>query len=299
MEVLLKWQEWLEHSKLYTEFLVHLPAPLNNVYFDLIILIILSVMVLQWILDAFAMHKRYKKIRKRQKKIQEAQEYADMESLYRDREAKHRQEQMEIEDLTIVNRDISFPKSKQQEMDGILEALLYLDMKPLERREAELFYKGAGDLVISKPPTDPQYILNPDNPSYVIKNEDKGLTVFVDGKQDMFIAHDRPDFPTTAIAIIKSIKHPVILSEAEMFSEEKKTIIEFRTYDNVENEAHCALRFAESLEKRDLHLENPEKYGYLSETQKEALERSKKYEIEEKTMDAQTGKELTDKRLEK
>ena len=79
----------------------------------------------------------------------------------------------------------------------------------------------------------------------------------------------------------------------------QKTIIEFRTYDNVENEAHCALRFAESLEKRDLHLENPEKYGYLSETQKEALERSKKYEIEEKTMDAKTGKELTDKRLEK
>ena len=95
MEVLLKWQEWLEHSKLYTEFLVHLPAPLNNVYFDLIILIILCVMVLQWILDALAMRKRYKKIRKRQKKIQEAQEYADMESLYRDREAKHRQEQME------------------------------------------------------------------------------------------------------------------------------------------------------------------------------------------------------------
>ena len=95
MEFLLKWQEWLEHSKLYTEFLVHLPAPFNNVYFDLIILIILCVMVLQWILDAFAMHKRYKIIRKRQKKIQEAQEYADMESLYREREARHRQEQMD------------------------------------------------------------------------------------------------------------------------------------------------------------------------------------------------------------
>ena len=208
-------------------------------------------------------------------------------------------EQMEIEDLTIVNRDISFPKSKQHEIDGILEALLYLDMKPLERREAELFYKGAGDLVISKAPTDPQYILNPDNPSYVIKNEDKGLSVFVDDKQDMFIARDTPDFSTTAIAIIESIKHPVILSEAEMFSEEKKTIIEYRTYDNVDNEAHCALRFAESLEKQELHVTNPEKYGDLSETQKEALERSKKYEINEKTMDAKTGKELTDKRLEK
>ena len=31
----------------------------------------------------------------------------------------------------------------------------------------------------------------------------------------------------------------------------------------------------------------------------QALERSKKYEIDEKTMDAKTGKELTDKRLEK
>ena len=169
----------------------------------------------------------------------------------------------------------------------------------MERREAELFYKGAGDLVISKAPTDPQYILNPDNPSYVIKNEDKGLTVFVDGKQDMFIARDTPNFPTTAIAIIESIKHPVILSEAEMFSEEKKTIIEYRTYDNVDNEAHCALRFAESLEKQELHVANPEMYGDLSEVQKEALERSKKYEINEKTMDAKTGKELTDKRLEK
>ena len=95
MEILLRWQEWLEHSKLYTEFLVNLPAPLNNVYFDLIILIILCVMVVQWILDAIAMHRRYKKIRKRQKKIQEAQEYADMESLYREKEARRRQEQMD------------------------------------------------------------------------------------------------------------------------------------------------------------------------------------------------------------
>ena len=95
MEVLLKWQEWLEQSKLYTEFLVHLPATLNNVYFGLIILVIVCVMVLQWILAAFAMHKRYKKIRKRQKKIQEAQEYADMESLYREKEARRRQEQMD------------------------------------------------------------------------------------------------------------------------------------------------------------------------------------------------------------
>lgn len=95
MEILFKWQEWLEHSQLYTEFLVNLPAPLNNVYFDLIILIIICIMVLQWILDAIAMHRRYKMIRKRQKKIQEAQEYADMESLYREREARHRQEQMD------------------------------------------------------------------------------------------------------------------------------------------------------------------------------------------------------------
>ena len=95
MEILLKWQEWLEHSKLYTEFLVHLPAPLNNVYFDLVILIICSVFIFQWILDAIAMHRRYKIIKKRQKKIQEAQEYADMENLYREREARHRQEQMD------------------------------------------------------------------------------------------------------------------------------------------------------------------------------------------------------------
>lgn len=95
MEILLKWQEWLENSSLYTEFLVNLPAPLNNVYFDLIILIILCVMVVQWIMDTIAMQRRYKKIKKRQKKIQEAQEYADMESLYREREARHRQEQME------------------------------------------------------------------------------------------------------------------------------------------------------------------------------------------------------------
>lgn len=208
-------------------------------------------------------------------------------------------EQMEMKDVTIIHNDIAFPKSKQQEMDGILEALLYLDMKPLERREAELFYRGAGDLVISKAPTEPQYVLNPDNPRYVIKNDDKGLTVFTDGKQDRFIARDTPDFPTTAIAILESIKHPVILSEAEMMSEEKMTFIEYRTYDNVDNEALCAIRFQESLEKQDLHIENPEKYGDLSEAQKEALERSKKYEIEEKTMDSKEGKELSDKRLEK
>ena len=37
----------------------------------------------------------------------------------------------------------------------------------------------------------------------------------------------------------------------------------------------------------------------MAEAQKEAIERSKKYEIEEKTMDSKEGKELSDKRLEK
>ena len=228
-----------------------------------------------------------------------ALEYQEMEGyVHLPKDVIRTLEQMELKDVVIVHNDIAFPKAKQQEIDGILEALLYLDMKPLERREAELFYRGAGDLLVSKAPAEPQYILNPDNPSHVIKNDDKGLTVFIDGKQDMFIARDTPNFPTTAIAIFEGIKYPVILSEAEMLSEQKMTLIEYRTYNNVDNEALCALRFEESLEKQELHMEHPEKYGDLSKAQKEALERSKKYEIDEKTMDAKQEKGLLDKKME-
>ena len=95
MEYLLKWQEWLEHSPIYTEFLIHLPSPLNNVYFDLVVLIVGGIMLVKWIFNTIAMRRRYKKIRNRQKKIQEAKEYADMESMYREHEARKRQEQME------------------------------------------------------------------------------------------------------------------------------------------------------------------------------------------------------------
>ena len=95
MEYLMKWQAWLEHSELYREFLINLPSPLNNVYFDLLLLFIGIFMIIRWIWDSIAIHRRYKRIRKRQKKIQQAQEYADMESMYREHEARKRQEQME------------------------------------------------------------------------------------------------------------------------------------------------------------------------------------------------------------
>ena len=95
MEYLMKWQAWLEHSELYREFLINLPSPLNNVYFDLLLLFFGIFMIIRWIWDSIAIHRRYRRIRKRQKKIQQAQEYADMESMYREHEARKRQEQME------------------------------------------------------------------------------------------------------------------------------------------------------------------------------------------------------------
>ena len=95
MEYLMKWQAWLEHSELYREFLINLPSPLNNVYFDLLLLFFGIFMIIRWIWDSIAIHRRYKRIRKCQKKIQQAQEYADMESMYREHEARKRQEQME------------------------------------------------------------------------------------------------------------------------------------------------------------------------------------------------------------
>lgn len=208
-------------------------------------------------------------------------------------------EQMELKDVLIIENDIAFPKAKKQEIDTILEALLYQNLSPLERKEAELFYSGAGDLVVSKEPAEAQYILNPDHPDYVIKNSEKGLTVFIDGKQDMFIARETPDFPTTALAILKQIEHPVILSEGEMYSENKQTYIEYRAYDNIPNEAMTALRFQEDLEKQELHMENPLKYENLTEKQQEALKRNEKYQMYEMTMDGKEEKDLMNKQMEK
>lgn len=207
-------------------------------------------------------------------------------------------EQMEMKDIVIVGNDIAFLKERKGEIDAILEPLLFQDLDPLQRKEAELFYNGVGDLVISREPMEPQYILNGSYPNYVLKNSEKGLTVFIDGKQDMFIARDTPDFQTTAISILETIEHPVILSEGEMYSEDRMNYIKSRAYENVVNEALRVFRCQEKLEKKELHSYNGQNDKDLTDAQKEALKRNVRYNIEERVVDSKSDRDLMERKVD-
>lgn len=120
MEYLSLLQEWLEHSRLYQEFLIHLPAPLNNIYFDLLAFFILCIWFLQWIFGSIAMIRRRKKIRKRRNDLQKAQEQAELEAVFREREMRQKQEQLDRQ-MKLLQMYLMFqymPKKQYQQNEN-------------------------------------------------------------------------------------------------------------------------------------------------------------------------------------
>lgn len=95
MEYLFLCQEWLKNSEIYQEFLIHLPEPLNNVYFDLLVFIVLIIWFLQWIFEGILRIRQRRSIKKRRKDLQKAQEDAEMQALQREKEMRQRQERMD------------------------------------------------------------------------------------------------------------------------------------------------------------------------------------------------------------
>ena len=82
-------QDWLYQTEFYQEVLKELPEPLNNIYFDTIVVIIIGIFLLYRIFDMLHSFFYYRRIRKMQekerkeKKEQEARMLKREEQVYR------------------------------------------------------------------------------------------------------------------------------------------------------------------------------------------------------------------------
>lgn len=92
MEYFYEFQSWLYETRLYQEVLKELPVPLNNIYFDSLIILGLLVYLLYRILDALWYAFRRRRIRKRQEKERKLQLQREKEMMYRELQMQQKEE---------------------------------------------------------------------------------------------------------------------------------------------------------------------------------------------------------------
>lgn len=92
MEYFYEFQSWLYETRLYQEILKELPVPLNNIYFDSLIILGLLVYLLYRILDALWYALRRRRIRKQQEKERKLQLQREKEMMYRELKVQQKEE---------------------------------------------------------------------------------------------------------------------------------------------------------------------------------------------------------------
>lgn len=65
MNILNSLQAWLEATTLYNKYLLHMPAPLNNIYFDTILVILIIAYCVYRIIDDVRIYIRHRRMKKR------------------------------------------------------------------------------------------------------------------------------------------------------------------------------------------------------------------------------------------
>lgn len=108
MEYFYSFQRWLYETRLYQEVLKELPVPLNNIYFDSIILIILAAYLIYRILEAIYIACYRRHIRKKREKERKQQLEKEKEMIYREMQV-HQKEQkfdrfMDYMEMLYANR---------------------------------------------------------------------------------------------------------------------------------------------------------------------------------------------------
>ena len=88
MEYLNYWENIIRQSGIYREFLGKMPAPLNNVYFELLVLIVLVLVGIVKTVDIVRMRMRHRKLKRRQ---EEARAQNEANRLLREEEARVQQ----------------------------------------------------------------------------------------------------------------------------------------------------------------------------------------------------------------
>lgn len=94
MEYYYEFQDWLYQTNFYQEILKELPVPLNNIYFDSLVILVLGAYLLYRILDAIWYACRRRRIRKRQEKERKQQLQREKEMMYRELQVQQKEEKV-------------------------------------------------------------------------------------------------------------------------------------------------------------------------------------------------------------
>lgn len=94
MDFLDSLQMWIKETALYNDFLLHMPAPLNNIYFDTILLAVLLIYCGYRVIDGVQMSKRHKAVKERQLELKEKAAENEIHIINHEREARNQREEM-------------------------------------------------------------------------------------------------------------------------------------------------------------------------------------------------------------
>lgn len=94
MDFLDSLQMWIKETALYNDFLLHMPAPLNNIYFDTILLAVLLIYCIYRVIDGIQMSKRHKSVKERQLELKEKATENEIHIINHEREARNQREEM-------------------------------------------------------------------------------------------------------------------------------------------------------------------------------------------------------------
>ena len=94
MEYFYEFQKWLYETRLYQEILKELPVPLNNIYFDSLVLLGLAAYLLYRIIDAVHIACYRRRIRKRQERERRQQMEREKEMIYRELQVQKKEEKV-------------------------------------------------------------------------------------------------------------------------------------------------------------------------------------------------------------
>lgn len=133
MNVLDSLQLWIKDTALYNDFLLHMPAPLNNIYFDTIVLALALVYLVYRVMDGMQMSKRHRRVKERQLELQEKAAENEIHIINHEREARNNREEM---NQFMRFMEMSVLANTTNQMSGIGQRPITFDQfKEQEKRE--------------------------------------------------------------------------------------------------------------------------------------------------------------------
>lgn len=110
-------QAWIEETALYKEFLLRMPAPLNNIYFDTVLLALFLIYCSYRVVDSIQMSRRHRAVKERQLELKEKAAENEIHMINHEREARNQREEMN-QFMRFMEMSLLAGSTKQMQIAG-------------------------------------------------------------------------------------------------------------------------------------------------------------------------------------